>query len=63
MKEYKKKNTIPKFEGVLQKQKHHWPAFLAYKQSAKGKARSAKNAANAAKKKYQIGRASCRERV
>ena len=51
-KEYKKKKTVPKFEGPLQKQKHHWPAFLAYKQSDKGKKRSAKNAANAAKKVY-----------
>ena len=51
-KEYNKKKTVPKFEGPLQKQKHHWPAFLAYKQSDKGKKRSAKNAANAAKKVY-----------
>ena len=51
-KEYRKKKTIPKFEGPLEKQKKHWPAFLAYKQSAKGQKRSEKNAANAAKKKY-----------
>ena len=51
-KEYQKKNRVPIFEGPLEKQKQHWPSFLAYKQSAEGKKRSAKNKANAAKKIY-----------
>ena len=51
-KEYQKKERVPIFEGPLEKQRQHWPSFLAYKQSEEGKERSAKNKANAAKKIY-----------
>src|SRR5664279_1671686 len=51
-KEYQKKERVPICEGPREKQRQHWPSFLAYKQSEEGKERSAKNKANAAKKIY-----------
>lgn len=51
-KEYQTKKRAPIFKGPLEKQRQHWPSFLAYKESELGKERSAKNKANAAKKLY-----------
>lgn len=50
--EYETEKRAPIFEGPLEKQRQHWPSFLAYKESEEGKERSATNKANAAKKKY-----------
>ena len=47
-----KEKTVPRFEGPLEKQKNHWPAFLAFKESEEGRKRSQTNKANAAKKVY-----------
>ena len=38
--------------STSEKIKDHWPAFVAYKKSDKGKQRSVTNKLNAAKKKY-----------
>ena len=51
-KEYLKEKRAPKFEGPLEKQRQHWPAFLAYKNSEEGKERSETNKENAKKKTY-----------
>ena len=40
------------FTGVLEKIKHDWPAFVAYKKSSTAVARSAINKINAGKKQY-----------
>ena len=50
--EYIKKNKTPEFTGPLEKQKHHWAGFVAYKASPVALQRSEKNKKNAAKKKY-----------
>ena len=42
----------PDFTGALEKIKDDWPAFVAYKKSAKSKERLAKNKENAAKRQY-----------
>ena len=42
----------PEFTGHLEKIKDVWTEFVAYKKSATAVARSDKNKANAAKKKY-----------
>ena len=46
------KDETPEFIGRYEKIRDHWPAFVAYKKSEKGKKRSPTNKQNAAKKKY-----------
>jgi hypothetical protein len=46
------KEKTPTFTGQYEKMKDHWPAFVAYKTSEKGKKRSLINKQNAAKKEY-----------
>ena len=46
------KEKTPEFTGRYEKIKDHWPAFVAYKKSEKGKKRSETNKINAAKKQY-----------
>ena len=46
------KGKTPEFIGRYEKIRDHWPAFVAYKKSEKGKKRSLTNKQNAAKKKY-----------
>ena len=46
------KEKTPEYIGRYEKIRDHWPAFVAYKKSEKGKKRSEKNKKNAAKKKY-----------
>ena len=49
---YVAKEETPKFTKNQERLRGQWPAFVAYKESEKAKARSAKNKINAAKKKY-----------
>ena len=50
---YQKNNKqAPEFTGALEKIKHDWPAFVAYKESCSAGARSTINKANDAKKTY-----------
>ena len=49
---YVAKGETPKFTKSLERLRGQWPAFVAYKESEKAKARSAKNKINAVKKKY-----------
>ena len=51
-KKFVEKDKTPEFIGPYEKLKDHWPAFVAYKKSDKGKQRSATNKQNAAKKEY-----------
>ena len=51
-KKFVEKDKTPEFTGAYEKIKDHWPAFVAYKKSDKGKQRSATNKLNAAKKEY-----------
>ena len=51
-KKFVEKDKTPEFTGPYEKIKDHWPAFVAYKKSDKGKQRSATNKLNAAKKQY-----------
>ena len=46
------KGKTPEFTGRYEKVRDHWPAFVAYKSSEKGKKRSETNKINAAKKLY-----------
>jgi hypothetical protein len=45
-----KKKAPPVFEGPLEKLKHQWPEFVAYKESETAKQRSEKNKENAKKR-------------
>src|SRR3990170_3192474 len=46
------KGKTPEFTGRFEKIRDHWPAFVAYKTSEKGKIVSETNKNNAAKKKF-----------
>ena len=49
---YVAKKKTADFKGVNEKLREQLPDFVQYKQSDKAKAKSAKNALNAAQKKY-----------
>jgi hypothetical protein len=50
--QFVEKDETPEFTDQYAKLKDHWPAFVAYKKSEKGKQWSLANKQNAAKKLY-----------